>query len=106
MRLLTVTCAGPGTSAPADSLAVTFAGAGAFVAARAVVRRTCGRADLAARVAGRAFVGAAVIAADGGVAGAGISGSVFVLFCAMALDASIAPKTNQQFVFMIPKVKS
>jgi hypothetical protein len=29
------------------------------------------------------------------VTGAGISGSVFVLFCAMALDASIVPKTNQ-----------
>jgi hypothetical protein len=34
------------------------------------------------------------------VAGAGISGSLFVFTCATAVVASIVPKTNQQFVFI------
>jgi hypothetical protein len=34
------------------------------------------------------------------MAGAGITGSVFVLTCASALVAIIVPNTNQQFVFI------
>ena len=34
-----------------------------------------------------------------------MGGKVFVLFCATALVASIAPKINQQFIFIIPESK-
>jgi hypothetical protein len=50
-------------------------------------------------------VGAAAGAAAGAVTGGGIAGSVFVLFCATAPVATIIPKINQQFFFIVTKVK-
>ena len=91
--------AGPGTSVNAGSV-MALAGAAALC-----FLCLTGAALVVASTAGAGVLGAGATAADG----AGMGGSVFglfVLFCATALVAIIAPKINQQFIFIFPEVKS
>jgi len=84
--MLAATSAGPGTSATVGSL-MALAGAAALCF---LILCLTGAALWAGSTAGAGVVGAGATAGNG----AGMGGSVFVLFCATALSRSLRPRST------------